>query len=58
MNLNNKSDKRNRYTAPQVEQVELVPENFTLASSLEDYEDNPIFGAPAINSVDDINLFL
>lgn len=35
------------YTAPWAMSVALVTENFTLASGLEDYEDNPIFGNPA-----------
>ncbi|MBR1509525.1 MAG: hypothetical protein IJ623_02605 [Bacteroidales bacterium] len=32
-----------QYIVPQVEEVALVTYNFTLASSLEDYQDNPIF---------------
>ena len=32
------------YEAPSVETVELLAENFTMTSGLQDYEDNPIFG--------------
>lgn len=32
-----------KYIAPWAEPVNLVTENFTLVSGLEDYEDNPIF---------------
>lgn len=34
------------YSAPQVEVVEMNAEHITMASQLEDYEDNPIFGSP------------
>jgi hypothetical protein len=32
-----------QYIVPQVEEVAFAAESFTLASSLEDYQDNPIF---------------
>lgn len=38
-----------RYEAPVAQSVLLITESFTMQStpgSLEDYEDNPIFGAP------------
>ena len=40
--------KRNEYIPPRVEVVKLTLESFTMASGLEDYEDNPIFGTPAL----------
>lgn len=35
-----------RYEAPVAEVVLMVAETFTMQSSLEDYGDNPIYGAP------------
>ena len=35
-----------KYSAPQVEVVEMSAEHITMASQLDDYEDNPIFGSP------------
>lgn len=32
------------YEAPIAEVLDLITETFTMASSLEDYQDNPIFG--------------
>lgn len=46
--------KKNTYIAPEVEVVQLHMENFTMASSLEDYDDNPIFGAPAYQDQMDV----
>ena len=34
------------YASPEAIVMELVTETFTMQSSLEDYGDNPIFGAP------------
>lgn len=40
---NNDITVRQDYMVPEVTVVELVTETFTLASSLEDYQDNEIF---------------
>lgn len=45
-----KNTNNREYVTPAVEVLTLLAENFTLASSLEDYEDNPIFGAPIDNN--------
>ena len=42
-----KNTNNREYVTPAVEVLMLLAENFTLTSSLEDYEDKPIFGAPA-----------
>ena len=42
MKYNNDIAVRQEYSAPEVTVVELVTETFTLASSLEDYQDNQI----------------
>lgn len=35
-----------QYVAPSVDVLSLSMETFTMTSGLEDYKDNPIFGAP------------
>ena len=45
MNTKNKNtDGVQVYEAPIAEVLDLLTETFTMASSLEDYQDNPIFG--------------
>lgn len=46
MKHDNKTKTTMRYEAPVTEVVLMVTETFTMQSSLEDYGDNPIFGAP------------
>lgn len=44
------------YSAPETELVRVVSEQNFLVSGLEDYGDNPIFGAPGINNVQEVLL--
>ena len=37
---------KQKYSAPVADVVKLHTENVILASQLDDYDDNPIFGAP------------
>ena len=53
MNMNRKDSfaPAREYIAPQVDVVALVTENFTLASTLEDYDEN-IICAPGVLGLD------
>lgn len=48
---------KQKYSAPRVEEVELRMGSFTMASGLEDYDDNPIFGSPALGGPESMDIF-
>ena len=44
------------YSSPETEIVKVVSEQNFLVSGLEDYGDNPIFGAPVMSNVSEVLL--
>ena len=44
------------YTAPEAQLINVVSEQNFLVSGLEDYGDNPIFGAPVMGNVSEVLL--
>lgn len=46
MKYQNTSNASLKYVAPVTEPVQFASESFLMASNLEDYGDNPIFGMP------------
>ena len=42
---------KKKYITPEAIGMEIVTESFVMQSSLEDYKNNPIFGAPGLDDI-------